>query len=218
MSSLNLVLYSGGQNPANKKLHSALSDLVGLKKKKSITYIPYCFDRSEVYYNRFKKRYSRFGFNQFNILHADQDNSPAKINSAFTSDAIYIAGGNTFYILHHLKKAGFVKKLKDHVKSGRVLAGLSAGAIIMTPDIDLAGYPEFDKDENEIGLRSKKSLGIVGFEFFPHFNPNNKQLIGALSKHASKKRRPIIASSDGCGVVIENGMSHFVGSNNYEFL
>lgn len=216
MKNLNAILYSGGQNASNASLHGAMSDLVGEQKRKSITYIPYCFDRSDIYFNRFKKRYSRFGFTDFHMVHADRKIVKTDIEKMLNSDVVYIAGGNTFYILHHLKASGIFSMLQVYAKTGGILAGLSAGAIILTPDIDLAGYPDFDRDENEVGIEDHKSLNLVEFEFFPHFNHRNYRLIGALKKHASIKQRSIIASTDGCGVVIDNGLGHFIGRNNFE--
>lgn len=208
----NLVLYSGGQQSSNHRLHGALSDLVGFKKVKSLTYIPYCFEGHQAYYNRFKKRYARFGFNDIHSFHADRPQTISNINRLLASDAIYLAGGNTYYMLYHLRKLGLVEKLRSYAQSGGVLSGLSAGAIIMTPDIDLAGYPEFDKDENYIRLAESESLNVVGFEFFPHFNQNNTRLVGALRRHAKKKDRLVIACHDGEGVVVANGEPFTVGS------
>ena len=81
------------------------------------------------------------------------------------SDLVYLDGGNTYYFLWHLKKTGLFRLLQDYVSEGGVLAGCSAGGIIMTPDIRTAGFPNFDKDDNYVGLRDTEGLGVVGFEF-----------------------------------------------------
>ena len=69
----NLVLYSGGQNRSNYAIHK---ELVGIAKEiafwdrlpVTMTYIPSCSEGAEVYYNRAKKRYSRFGVSNFICL------------------------------------------------------------------------------------------------------------------------------------------------------
>ena len=72
----------------------------------------------------------------------------------------------------------------------------------MTPNIGLAGYPPFDRDENEVGLTNEKSLGLVGFEFFPHFR-NSARMRVALASYSRKTGRPLYACRDGSGIVIE---------------
>ena len=83
------------------------------------------------------------------------------------SDVIYLSGGNTYYFLHHLRRSGPIPVLREFVARGGVLAGLSAGAILMTPHIGLAGYPSFDRDENDVGLRNEASLALVDFALPP---------------------------------------------------
>ena len=87
------------------------------------------------------------------------------------SDIVYLAGGNTYYFLDHLRRSGLLDELALFARRGGVVAGLSAGALILTPHIGLAGYPAFDRDENTVGLGRSgcRGLGLVGFEFFPHY-------------------------------------------------
>lgn len=42
-------------------------------------------------------------------------------------------------------------------------------SILTTPTIEIAGYGE-DADENEVGLNDMKALGLVDFEFAPHWD------------------------------------------------
>ena len=57
------------------------------------------------------------------------------LHKALGSDVIYLAGGNTFYFLRNLRKSGLIPQLKKFVEQGGVLVGLSASAIIFTPNI-----------------------------------------------------------------------------------
>jgi len=212
-SNMRAVIYSGGRLKANHRLHQALSDLVGPKPRKSFTYIPFMSEESEYYYRRSVRRYRPFGFTDFHCLRVDQPTIPeADIQKAINSDVIYLAGGNTFYFLKHLRKSGMLSLLKQYAQAGGILAGLSAGGILMTPNIELAGYPSFDCDENEVGLKRLGSLGLVDFEFFPHYR-NYSRLNGALKRYSTRTGRPIVASEDGGGLVINGDQKTFVGRN-----
>src|SRR5690242_16991774 len=53
-------------------------------------------------------------------------------------DAIYLMGGNTFVLLHELRKSKFDVLLREFLKSGRIIYGISAGAIVLGEDITTA--------------------------------------------------------------------------------
>jgi dipeptidase E len=91
-----------------------------------------------------------------------------------------------------------------------VLAGLSAGSIIMTPTINSASYPKFDRDENAVGLRNFDALGLVQFEFFPHFSPE-PEYVRELKKQSLKLKYPIYAVADGAGITVFNRRITFFG-------
>ena len=82
------------------------------------------------------------------------------------------------------------------------MAGLSAGGLVLTPTIALAGYPPFDCDANDVQLRNLSGLGLVRFEFFPHYH-RSAGLQRALLRYSRTNRRPVYACRDGSGLVIE---------------
>lgn len=200
---MKLVLYSGGKDPKNHFLHRALADLIDTKRSKSITYVPNCREDADVFYHRFCRRYKSAGFKKFHFLPLDEDFSEKSLKEALKTDAIYLAGGNTFYLLHYLRKRRMLTKLRDYCRKGGVLAGLSAGAHVITPDIGLAGYPAFAADKNEIKLKNLKSLGLVKYEFFPHYGRSTR-LDNALKNYSKRHGTSIIACEDAGGIV-QNG-------------
>jgi dipeptidase E len=146
-------------------------------------------------------------------LNPDERPTSDEIDILMKSDVIYLAGGNTYTFLHLLRRSGLLPHLKAFAKSGGVLAGLSAGAILLTPSIGLAGIPQYDPDENEVGLRSArqlKALGLVEFEFSPHHS-NDPRREKELLQYSRKIRKPVLSARDGSGVVIEGEEIHVYG-------
>lgn len=207
---MRIVLYSGGRTSRNEVIHDALSGLVGSKKRKSFTYIPSCKEQDDVYFARAERRYRRFGFTDFTKLRADGENPAGTLEKALAADVVYLAGGNTFYFLKHLKRRGLASRLRRYARDGGILAGLSAGGIILTPDIGLAGYPSFDADANEVGLRDLRGLNLLPFEFFPHYG-GCKRLEKALVDYSKATARPVLACHDGGGVLLRPGRTEFIG-------
>jgi dipeptidase E len=176
-----------------------------------MTYMPYTHEGARVFYRRFERRYRAFGGTRFECVAADHpalsvDNSVhrAAARKILDSDIVYLAGGNTYYFLAHLRRSGLLNVLERFVSRGGAIAGLSAGALILTPNIGLAGYPDFDRDSNELGLtrRQCKGLGAVDFEFFPHYR-RSRRYREALLEYSRRCRSPIYACPDGSGIVVE---------------
>lgn len=207
-----LVLYSGGQTRRNERLHRELVHLARQKTDAPIrfTYIPFCADGSQTYFMRSVRRYSRFGIGEFCCLQADEKPTSAQAREALRAHIVYLAGGNTFYFLKALKKSGLIHFLQDFAARGGILAGLSAGAHILTPHIGLAGVKGLDPDENEVGLRDLKALGLAPFEVMPHFADEGRRL-QTLRAYSGGSKLPVFGIPDGSGIVVQNGIVRPIG-------
>ncbi len=176
-----------------------------------MTYVPYTAEGAQPFFRRFERRYRPFGGRHFQCIPADDpalasDRSARReaIRRLDASDVIYLAGGNSFYFLLHLRKSGLLAPLRRFAERGGVLAGLSAGALLLTPTIDLAAYPAFDRDDNAVGMDESRlaALGLVGFDFFPHYRASARYR-EALRRYSRKSGRALYACRDGSGVVVE---------------
>lgn len=90
------------------------------------------------------------------------------------ADIIFVAGGNTFYLLEMAKQSGFDVAVKEAVSDGKIYIGSSAGSVLAAPDIK---YVELFDDPDEANLENTKGLGLVDFAIVPHVgNPKYKEL------------------------------------------
>lgn len=81
-------------------------------------------------------------------------------------DCIYVAGGNTFFLLQELRRTGADTLLAGAVSAGKLYIGESAGAIVVAPDI---GYSaEMDDAGKAPELTSYAGLDLVDFSVVPH--------------------------------------------------
>lgn len=83
----------------------------------------------------------------------------------FECDIIHLCGGNTFEYLHHLGASGLIPRLRAFVEAGGHLVGVSAGAILMTPDIATAAYCG---DEAVLPFQTTTGLNLVPFHLLVH--------------------------------------------------
>ncbi len=115
------------------------------------------------------------------------------------SNILVITGGNTFTLLRNLRRSGLDKAIKKFSKKNNfVLAGFSAGAIVLTPTIKICNAPLYD--ENEVGLKNLKGLGIVNFEVFPHYS---KKWKGFLEKYERGNKTKVKRIADDKTLVLD---------------
>lgn len=98
-------------------------------------------------------------------------------------DIIVVGGGNTFHLLDQVRKTGFGTWLSENIAT-KVYVGISAGSIIVTPNISIASID--DGDVNEVGISDLVGLSLVNFEVSPHTPENvshegNKQYGATIS-------------------------------------
>ena len=206
---MKLVLYGGGHDFENRILDHELIKLAG-KQANQMTFIPAESYMSHLDFSEVVEQYRPQGIQRF--IHFPVDNPYTEVlkNEAFSSDIIYLSGGNTFSFLKSLRKAKLMGELKEFIKRGGILTGLSAGAILMTNNIATAGFPEFDRDENDVNVKNLKALNLVNFEFFPHYR-NSKRYERALLDHSKRRAVPVYGCPDGTGIVINHEKTTFIG-------
>jgi dipeptidase E len=206
---MNLVFYSGGDDKENESLDRSFVELIG-KKNPVVTFIPSSSYLSEQEFKSFVRHYSKFKITRFIHFPVDVPFDKILFQEVMRSDAIHMAGGNTFYFLHALRKAKLIPQLKTFAERGGVLTGLSAGAIMMTENIEMAAYPEFDRDENAVNLKNLSSINLVNFHFFPHFK-NSSRYDAVFKKYTKSSEKIIYACPDGAGIVVRGDEIRFIG-------
>ncbi len=90
-------------------------------------------------------------------------------------DAVYIAGGNTFYLLEKVQQSGFDEVIKELVEKGVVYAGSSAGAVIAGPTIEPVSV--FDDRRAAPSLTSMEGLKLVDFIVLPHYQTDGEHKV-----------------------------------------
>lgn len=94
-----------------------------------------------------------------------------KIEELLNSDIIILGGGNTFLFRFLLSRNKMFDVIRKYVQNGGILIGKSAGSIMMSNDIEIAGFA----DEDIVG-GDVSSLALVDFEVKPHFDFWHKKL------------------------------------------
>jgi dipeptidase E len=101
---------------------------------------------------------------------------------------ILVSGGNTFKLLKYVNESNFKDELIKSISRGIIYIGVSAGAIILTPTIRIAG--EIDPDENEVRLENLQGMDLIKYEILPHYEENQRDdLTNYINKHKVEVRK-----------------------------
>ena len=116
------------------------------------------------------------------------------------NEYIYVAGGNTFFLLQEMNRTGTGNLIKTQINTGKLFIGESAGAILVAPDI------EYSKDtDNPLmapNLKSYDALNIVDFYPVPHYNDASlKEAVDiVISKYGTKL--PLVPFSNSQAILV----------------
>lgn len=98
---------------------------------------------------------------------------------------VYVCGGNTFKLLKAVQESNFESEVRKLLNRGGLYIGASAGALLLTPTIQIAG--EVSPDENLVGLTDLNSFGLVDFEFLPHYETSMDDEINTYKNKTSNE-------------------------------
>lgn len=132
------------------------------------------------------------------------DGNPEGLLTALSGyDAVWLAGGNTFYLRYWLRRSGFEGIAAALIDRDVVLAGGSAGALVLGGE--LRPYAHVD-DPAAAPELIQEGLGLYGFSLVPHWGTEKFQ--PALDKVAGDLRdlgRDVVTITDGQAVIVRDG-------------
>ena len=155
----------------------------GKHQGKRITFIPTASipEKVKFYVAAGRKALEKLGLvvDTLEISTATKDEITSKLR---TNDAIYISGGNTFFLLQELRRTGTDRIIIKHVKAGKLYVGESAGSIILAPNIEYV--KDMDNVESAPLLKAYTGLKLVDYYPLPHHtNPPFKKVVERIIKN-----------------------------------
>lgn len=120
-------------------------------------------------------------------------------------DAIFVAGGNTFYLLEWVCRSGFDSLIKKLIDMGVVYIGSSAGSAICCPTIEIAN--RFDNPAIAPSLHNFDGLNLIDFLLIPHVQKEKyKQRVDEATKEWTEKGFSVLHLTDNQAIIV-NGDS-----------
>lgn len=201
---MKLILSGGGKGEQTRKIDSLFFEFV---KNKKVVFIPHSRKKEE-----FENSLNWITENLFLPFKHDNFEMWTNLNNKSIEDlenveGIIIGGGNTFTLLKELKDSKFIETLRKFIEEGKIVYGISAGAIILTKNI-LTANP---LDENKVELVNLDGMNLLGeMDIFCHYEEKyDKEIFKIIEKENIK----IMGLPEGTGIFLENFSKRIIGSN-----
>lgn len=174
-----LVLGSCGFGYTENRLK--LSQFIGNKSGKMLIIPLACMCEKET--GEKEKNYvSSIGMKKENIFVFDSEKPEEFMDMDF--DYITVLGGNTFKLLHLVKKFHLDTFIKKQVSEGAIYFGFSAGSYLACPDIE---YVKNFDDNNDIEDNDFSALGMTEKYVLCHFNTRGTKEIMMCREYIGKE-------------------------------
>ncbi len=157
------------------------------------------------YVDESKKELLDLGIPENNIKTLNLD-KPVSFQDVEGFDVIYVCGGNTFYLLKKVRETGFDKVIIEFAKTDKLYLGVSAGSILVNPDISTAGTG-LEPDENDVGLTDLTGLNLTDVLVSPHYCEEEKLIIDEFKKKSQYK---VIPLTDNQALLIIDGETKII--------
>lgn len=208
-----IVAIGGGENgrlledgtlaPYNTKLIDEEIVKLSNKQQPHFLFINHAMPSIEVqesYFQTMKKIYGEmFNCICMDLKTTELENENKVKEKIEWADIIYEGGGNTAYMIDLWRETRFDKLLYDAWNKGKVICGISAGAIC---------WFNSGNSDSKVGLTSLDCLNWLDFYVTPHANGEGR--IESSIEHLKNKKIIGIILSDCCALEIIN--------NNYKII
>ncbi len=179
-----------------------IADFLG-KEKIQALFIPYAgitFSYDE-YASKVKDRFNEVGHD---ILSIHDCADPVK--AVESAEAIVVGGGNTWHLLHEVRRHGLIESIRKKVQSGTPYIGWSAGSNLSCPTIKTTN------DMPIIDPKGFEALQIIPFQINPHYLDKNPEGHGGETREQRieeflevNQNTTVLGLREGCMLVFENG-------------
>lgn len=180
-----------------------------IKENSIIGFIPTAseLDDDRWYMEKDKEDLSKMNYKVITI-DISKENKEEIIEKFNNIDAIFIAGGNSFYLLQQLKIKNVLQELIDFANN-KIYIGSSAGSCIACPSIDYV--EKLDNKSQAPLLDNFNAMNLVDFYILPHYKSKEKYTKLADDIEKEYKSYKFIKLSNEQAIVVEN-------INNYKII
>lgn len=136
------------------------------------------------------------------VVEFDIADPDCSIDSLREFDAMYVGGGNVFYLIEQVRQNHLMDIIKDFMNE-KIYIGGSAGACILSQNLKPYRYVD---DHTVVSSPSDKGLGLINYNVIPHWGEEKyADKLDKMNEEFQQHDAEILRIRNGEGVLINNG-------------
>jgi len=169
-----LLLSSNGAFVIEKGLKLLFDDVSKIK----LAYVTTAgkASRNREYLGIHKKLLEKAGYD-YEELDIEGKNEDELMEILKNKNAVYVEGGNTFYLLKAVRESGFDRVIKKLIEKGVAYIGSSAGSYIACPTIEVSTWKKPGEEKSRFGVTDLTAMNLVPFLLKVHYAPEQAELL-----------------------------------------
>lgn len=207
----NLLLISNSTMAGEPYLDYPKHNIANFLGKEKVTalFIPYAgvtmtFDEYE---KKVKDKFNEVGHDVVSIHHAKDP-----VKAVEEAEAIVVGGGNTWRLLHHVRRYNLIQPIRKKVFAGTKYIGWSAGSNMSCPTIKTTNdMPIIDP----VGF---EALNLIPFQINPHYLDKNPEGHGGETREDRlleflevNQEMMVVGLREGCMFEIKGNECNYIG-------
>ena len=212
-----LFIIGGGSRP--DFLVDRMIKEAGLKSGETVAIFPHASEEQDSSFYYAKQQFEKRNLKALDCaFKKDEKLSPSKLDSLKTAKLIYIGGGDQLTFMEIINSNPEVKNLiKSAYQNGKMIAGTSAGAAVMS-EVMITGnqlkYKDYENTFDNIEIKNvetKQGLGFIKTAVIDqHFVVRSRynRLLSLIIENPTYKG---IGIDEGTAILVKNGSAEVVG-------
>ena len=213
----NLFIIGGGSRP--DFLVDRMIKEAGLKSGETVAIFPHASEEQDSSFYYAKQQFEKRNLKALDCaFKKDEKLPPSKLDSLKTAKLIYIGGGDQVRFMEIINSNPEVKNLlKSAYQNGKMIAGTSAGAAVMS-EVMITGnqlkYKDYENTFDNIEIKNvetKQGLGFIKTAVIDqHFVVRSRynRLLSLIIENPTYKG---IGIDEGTAILVKNGSAEVVG-------
>ena len=209
-----LVLIGGGNNGGRGTdyetgaIDAKIKELTG-KNTPHFLFLGFATTCPDSYFRAIKRNFKALGCTVAQLTKKDLEQPQIILQKMADADIIYLGGGNTLRLMRTLHKYGLDDIIRQEYARGKVIAGISAGAIA----ISRYGHSDVRKGDDGSG----KYVRVTGMDLLPvllcpHYDTQPARHADLPRMLRQTHKVPAVALDEGAALVIGNNTAEVVCS------
>lgn len=214
---MKLLLTSAGIS--NNSIKNSFLNLLGKKPEEaSLVFIPTASNiekGDKAWLIKDFVNFEKLNFKNFSIVDISAVDRSIWYPQIQEADVLVFGGGNTFYLMEWVEKSGLKDELLELLKT-KVYVGISAGSMILSPDLMLNTLQKLYKEDLD-RIENMKGVSFVDFYILPHYmsSPSSIRTKENIPEAVKEIKNKIYALDDNSALEIVDNNIKIISEGNF---